>query len=297
MRLIGTLPEEKQARLLGDYLYASGISNEIEAEEPRGWGLWVHDEDRLQEAATILERFRNNPAAAEFRQKARAAEDLRAEEERDLRAWRKRFRASREIFPRQGAYGAGLLTLILIALCGFVAVKTNFKFDSETARALHIAGAPWSHPLAGHLREVAGGEVWRLLTPIFIHLNPVHLICNVLWLFQLGSLLESRLGWLYLLGFVVLTGVGSNLAQYFVSGPRFGGMSGVVYALFGYLWIRGRLQPASGLALDHQTVVLMILWFFVCLFGLVGPIANTAHGVGFLLGMAWGWLDAQRARG
>jgi GlpG protein len=36
-----------------------------------------------------------------------------------------------------------------------------------------------------------------------------------------------------------------NIAEFFASGPRFGGLSGVVYALLGYSWLR---QAAAGLA-------------------------------------------------
>ena len=37
----------------------------------------------------------------------------------------------------------------------------------------------------------------------------------------------------------------------------------------------------------------MIVWFFVCLSGLVGPIANTAHAVGLAVGVGWGFMDAR----
>ena len=74
----------------------------------------------------------------------------------------------------------------------------------------------------------------------------------------------------------------SNVGQYLMSGPSFGGMSGVVYGLLGYVWMQGKFNPASGLALHKQTVTLMIIWFFLCLSGLMGNIANTeANG-------AWG---------
>jgi len=84
----------------------------------------------------------------------------------------------------------------------------------------------------------------------------------------------------------------SNMAQYFVSGPSFGGMSGVVYGLFGYVWMQSKYNPASGFILDKQIVTMMIAWFFLCLSGFAGPIANTAHGVGLLAGMAIGYVSA-----
>ena len=88
----------------------------------------------------------------------------------------------------------------------------------------------------------------------------------------------------------------SDVAQYYASGPAFGGMSGVVYGLLGYVWIRGKLDPASGLFLHSSTVVMMLAWFVLCytplLTPLVGHVANTVHAAGLLLGMTWGLLSS-----
>ena len=46
-------------------------------------------------------------------------------------------------------------------------------------------------------------------------------------------------------GLVLVIAALSNLGQYFVSGPNFCGISGVVYGLFGYIWMKGRFDPAS----------------------------------------------------
>ena len=98
---------------------------------------------------------------------------------------------------------------------------------------------------------------------------------------------------------VLAIAVASNLVQYWASGPAFGGMSGVVYGLFGYLWMKSRFDPWSGMHMDQQTVVILIAWFFLCMTGWVGPIANWAHGVGLVVGMAIGyaptaWKDLKR---
>ena len=79
-------------------------------------------------------------------------------------------------------------------------------------------------------------------------------------------------------------------------GPVFGGMSGVVYGLLGYVWIRGKFDPGSGLYLHSYTVTMMIIWFVACLTGVLGPIANTAHAAGLVMGMAWGYLSSLRYR-
>jgi GlpG protein len=67
----------------------------------------------------------------------------------------------------------------------------------------------------------------------------------------------------------------------------------VVYGLFGYAWMRGKYDPSSGMTLASEVVLLMLLWFGVCWFGLVGPIANAAHTAGLVIGMGWGFLSAK----
>jgi hypothetical protein len=32
-----------------------------------------------------------------------------------------------------------------------------------------------------------------------------------------------------------------------------------------------------------------VIWFFICLTPYAGPIANTAHGAGLILGVVWGY--------
>jgi GlpG protein len=107
--------------------------------------------------------------------------------------------------------------------------------------------------------------------------------------YQLGSMIEARQNSLFLLAFIAVSAALSNVAQYcYHHNPNFGGMSGVVYALAGYIWIRGKYHRASGLFLSKQTVTSLLIWLVVCFTGIVGPVANGAHLVGLLTGMVWG---------
>jgi len=142
------------------------------------------------------------------------------------------------------------------------------------------------------LSAVLHGQVWRLVTPAFIHFGLIHLLFNMLWLKDLGSTVERHKGWPFLLAFVAATAAASNLVQFLWAGPFFGGMSGVVYALLGYLWIHGKFDPASGLCVDPRHVTWMGAWLFLCMTGLMGPIANAAHLAGLMAGAAWGFLDS-----
>ena len=42
--------------------------------------------------------------------------------------------------------------------------------------------------------------------------------------------------------------------------------------------------------------VIMLIWLVVCYTGWLGPVANTAHTTGLMLGGLWGYLESQRHR-
>ncbi|MEO6035113.1 MAG: rhomboid family intramembrane serine protease, partial [Verrucomicrobiota bacterium] len=153
------------------------------------------------------------------------------------------------------------------------------------------------------LPEIFHGQVWRLFTPMFIHFGFVHIFFNMLWLRDLGSMIESRESSSRLIFLVLLAAGGSNFAQYAITipafpalsggSPSFGGMSGVIYGLLGYIWVRGKLDPASGLILQKFTVTMMLAWLVLCMTGLLGSIANLAHFFGLLIGMGCGFVASQ----
>ncbi|PYK62401.1 MAG: rhomboid family intramembrane serine protease, partial [Verrucomicrobia bacterium] len=41
-----------------------------------------------------------------------------------------------------------------------------------------------------------------------------------------------------------------------------------------------------------STVTMAVIWFVLCLAGLFPYVANAAHGVGFAVGIAWGYVSA-----
>ena len=183
------------------------------------------------------------------------------------------------------------LTATLIAASIAAGLLTRLGSNADFVYPLLIS----VHPDAG-LPEIRGGELWRLITPIFLHFGLLHIGFNMLWLWDLGGMIESRQGPVRLGLLVLVAGVAGNLAEYAWSGPAFGGMSGVVYALLGYAWVQGRFNPRAGLTLHQPVVVMMLIWFVICWLGLVGNIANMAHTVGLASGLLLGWAFAHRRR-
>jgi membrane associated rhomboid family serine protease len=140
------------------------------------------------------------------------------------------------------------------------------------------------------------GEVWRLVTPIFLHFGVMHLLFNMWMLWDLGRLVEGRRGSLRFFFLVLLIAVASNFAQFYITSLYdgryafniFGGMSGVLFGLLGYAWMKSRYEPGADIYVHPNTVLFMMIWLVVCALGLIGHVANWAHSVGLAMGMAIG---------
>lgn len=133
-------------------------------------------------------------------------------------------------------------------------------------------------------------QPWRLVTPMLLHFSVLHIIFNMLWWTELGRIVENFQSSGQLLWVTLFTGITANLAQYIATGPRFGGMSGVVYGLLGYLWIYGKVNPAAGYGLRREIVILMVGWLILCFVALDQIVANQAHLFGLLSGCLLGAL-------
>jgi len=290
MRLIGYLPDEQTAATFSDFLYVHGITNQVEAEKDR-WAVWIHSEDELEQARQWLQSYVAAPNDPKYRQHAREARRLKEREQQETVEAEARFFDRSRLLRATVPYGVGRLTFGLIVLS---AGLTQYLWFSNDSRIEHLLQITPYEIVGGYLvwtkglPEICHGEVWRLITPVFPHATMLHLFFNLLWLFDLGSMIEGRQGARRLAALALVIAALSNLGQYWLKGPAFMGMSGVVYGLLGYIWMKGRFDPASGLFLHPQTVAMMLIWFFLCLAGVVGNIANGAHAVGLAVGIAWG---------
>jgi len=293
MRLIGHLPSEGSATRFSNFLYLQGISNLVE-EEKDGWAVWVHAEEELERARDFLTGFLGNPDDPRFQKAQRQAREHRAQEESKQTEREKRFFDRGKVFRATIPYGVGPLTIFITVACVVATLVNMMNEDGSLRGALMI-----SQSMTG-LPEVRNGEVWRLLTPIFLHApllsNPLHLLCNVMWLLDLGSMIEGRQSTRKLLMLVLVIGVVSNVAQFLQSGPLFYGISGVNYGLLGYVWMKGKYDPSSGLFLHPQTIAMMLIWFVLCFTPVIPGIANTTHAVGLAMGVMWGLLSSLKAR-
>lgn len=176
------------------------------------------------------------------------------------------------------------VTATLIGLSLSVSFISSFGSNFQVIHYLFISEYREGLP------EIFDGQLWRLFTPIIIHFGILHIAFNMLWLYQLGSVIEQYQGIRRMTILVIIISLLSNFAQFIWSGPQFGGMSGVVYGLLAYIWAQGKFNPRAGLGLDQNIAIMMLVWFVVCWLGLVGNIANMAHTIGLVSGVILGFI-------
>ncbi|MEH6543807.1 MAG: rhomboid family intramembrane serine protease [Porticoccaceae bacterium] len=138
------------------------------------------------------------------------------------------------------------------------------------------------------------GEYWRLLTPAFLHFGPWHIIFNGLWTWEFGRRIELLVGKSNFILIALGIAIAANVGQYWWEPNQiFGGLSGLVYGLLGYVWVRNMIAPHPLLRVPPGIIGLMLAWLVICALGIVdlfldGGVANSAHVVGLLTGMLFG---------
>jgi len=145
-------------------------------------------------------------------------------------------------------------------------------------------------------------QPWRLLTSVFLHGGPAHLLLNLSALLLLGILAEAKVGrWLWLLAYVV-SGIGGSVASWWwhhLHGGNSVGASGAIFGLYGLLlaflltrtYFRSRQERAS--------IIGLLLYFALgsLVGGLEGPTTdNAAHLGGLLTGFVVGLLAGWRGK-
>jgi rhomboid protease GluP len=148
---------------------------------------------------------------------------------------------------------------------------------------------------------------WRFITPMFVHIDVIHLLMNMFSLLMLGPFVEKLYGSAKFLVFWVLTGIAGSVASYFTVRPALAkgllgsflfksfdapaaGASGALFGLVGVLFVFGikyRRELPEGFKRVFGTGMLpiIILNLFI---GFVGRsfIGNAAHLGGLFSGAA-----------
>lgn len=190
------------------------------------------------------------------------------------------------------AYAPVTIVLLLLSFTG----SALFSFGESWIRVFTFYDLSPFFRSRSPFSAILEGEIWRLVTPIFLHFGFIHIAFNAMWLWYLGSRLEQALGPWILLGAALIIGLVSNIAQALVSYPiPFGGMSGVVFGLLGFFWVVSKLRPHPELYMPPALFPIMMVLMLVSVFGVFdwmanAEVADTAHISGLVSGVVVGLL-------
>ena len=134
------------------------------------------------------------------------------------------------------------------------------------------------------------GEYWRLFTSMFLHVGFAHLAMNMLALWSLGIVLESRMRWPVFLGIYLLSGLCGSLTTALWNRDELMvscGASGAILGLFGAALAYALRDRRSGrLHFPVRNLMMSLVLTFAA--GTVFSIDNAAH----LGGLACGFVLA-----
>ncbi|MEZ6050948.1 MAG: rhomboid family intramembrane serine protease [Planctomycetaceae bacterium] len=299
MRRIGTLTDKDAAETFGDYLLTQEIPSQVE-QSGHDWAIWVHDEDQVEQAKEELESFRSDPQSDKYRKAIVEADRIRhAKVQAAIAARKSQINLTRQWNRPLIAQIPVTFTIVVLSVIITLGTQFGTKYDAFGGQITMVPnmtrkGDGVEYPI--NYRQLPGvreGQVWRLITPAFVHFDPLHLVLDMYWLVLFGGMIERVRGRRTIIVLFLLTAIVGNLAQLYLKGPAFGGMSGVDAGLFGYLWITGQMDPESGLALPQHLVFIMLAFLVLAATtSMMGPIANGAHFGGLFAGMAMAAVSA-----
>jgi membrane associated rhomboid family serine protease len=169
--------------------------------------------------------------------------------------------------------GRPIVTYSIIALC-LVVYVIQFLTGGNSSPVTTLF---WYAPVQ------TASQPWRMLTSLFLHESPLHVLLNMYSLFLVGPALEAMLGRLRFLALFLIAGFGGSVGVLLIGSPDVPvlGASGAIFGLFGaYFLIARRL---GGNATQFLIVIVLNLVIgFIPGFG----IAWQAHVGGLITGLA-----------
>ena len=267
------------ALLFCNFLISQKISAKV---QPEGNTFVVYcDITRKDEAQVILDDFIKHPHHPKYQQAAWNNGEVAHVEADGPTIFAD--------FKEQFFSHAGIVTLSVFVVCWVIFLLSQIGLENHIFNQISF--------YKQLSLELLLNDPYRIIGPAFFHFSWLHIVFNTMWWWQIGGTIERTLGRWALTNLFLVSAIVSNLGQFLVSGPNFGGLSGVVYALFGYMWWYGWLAPEKGLSIS-KPIVGFLLFFMLLGFADVLPVnmANMAHLLGLISGCGLAWLKIKIAK-
>lgn len=267
----------RYAQAFVDHLNAKGIVARLERKSD-GMALYLRDADALPQAQEELSRFLDNPNHERYL----AASWVSGDTEDTL---------SLSHFYRDSSLGkavrqTGKITAVVMLLCTILFVFTGQGYNDLTLMPLLF--------FSSTVDMMDLSQAWRWFSPSFLHYGVFHFLFNLgaWWIF--GGMIERLQSGSRLFMVLLLSSFASNTIQFLFTGNNFVGLSGVVYGIFGYLWLYIKLTPNAPFRIPPAMFIFILVTLALGFLDFL-PVANHAHLSGLImgavLGTAYGVLD------
>ncbi len=169
---------------------------------------------------------------------------------------------------------------------------TIFFYSFQALSKLLFGGADFPAALGAKVNQyIELGQIWRFITPVFLHGSILHIALNMYALFVLGPSLERFYGHLRFLMLYFIGGFCGNVASYIMSTNNSLGASTAIFALilaqavFVYQNRKYFGSRAKSMLLNMGFIVILNL-----VLGLSPGIDNWGHLGGLVGGAIFSWF-------
>lgn len=167
-----------------------------------------------------------------------------------------------------------VFTNLLIILNVIISLVVLFLYYSNTYDLFSI--------LAVNSNAIKNGEVWRLVTGGFLHVDIIHLMCNMYSLYVIGTQIESFIGKKKFILVYFISMIVGNMLSVVLSNGLSVGASGAIFGLLGSLIYFGyHYRLYLGSVMKSQIIPLLILNLGI---GFIVPNINVVAHIGGLVG-------------
>ena len=273
MLKLATFNSKDRAKSFADYMSSHGIHIQIITEDSGEGSLWLEDLQHEENVRKELKNFLNKPYEAKYQ----------------VVSWKMAEPTTSKIQYKKmnpltlSKKKVGPLTLAVMIITTLVFILLELGQFNRIFTALHFPVLPdqrW--------------QLWRWISHSMLHFSTLHFIFNLLWWWKCAGEIERKLGSGKLFFLFTASAVASGAAQAWYEGVHFGGLSGIIYAFLGYIWIVNKNQPQKGLYIESTIFGGMLIWLVIGFIQPFIPIANIAHLSGLIAGISLGFLEVKK---
>jgi membrane associated rhomboid family serine protease len=300
MRLIAKLDSKEKAKRFSAYLEQEDCPALIEHESD-GFSVWIYDEDHLQKANELYQKFIHPEFNVEIKEDVKEkpvetgpiplSDDpiflAQMQEIRKKMLAKAMYRTFHAKITQSFIFICSVFLMVnIFYYASYSSNPDKLKMPTPLMEALFY-DAPFipqekqyeknwpgyfmilenydqMKPLlsAPKFTKILKGEFWRLFTPALLHGGILHLVFNMVWLWVLGKHIEERLRKQRYLVLILVLGIFSNTMQYLMTGANFMGFSGVICGFAGFIWARQKLTPWEGYPIPKSTLNFLFVFIF-----------------------------------